>query len=164
MNSDGVVTFEEANGVLPFANNVNYVDVTGATLKTILEQQWQRTAAGAVPSRPFLQLGLSKNMRVTLDPARPEGDRVTSVLVNGVPTVAGQKYKVATFSFLAQGGDNFRAFKEGTVTDTGVVDRDLWIDGFFRNGQPKEPSFSRQQVYTDMPRTVLANQPASSSC
>ena len=40
-NTDGVVTYAEANGVLPFVNNVWTVDLTGASLKEILEQQWQ---------------------------------------------------------------------------------------------------------------------------
>ena len=70
-NADGVVTFEEANAVLPFVNNINYVDVTGATLKKVFEQQWQPATA----SNAFLHLGVSKNVQTTLDPSRPLGDR-----------------------------------------------------------------------------------------
>ncbi|MET1154812.1 5'-nucleotidase C-terminal domain-containing protein, partial [Arthrobacter sp.] len=58
---DGTVTYAEANGVLPFLNNLWTTTLTGAQVKTLLEQQWQRTAAGEVPSRAYLQLGLSKN-------------------------------------------------------------------------------------------------------
>ncbi|WP_426625211.1 5'-nucleotidase C-terminal domain-containing protein [Leifsonia sp. McL0607] len=50
-----------------------------------LEQQWQRNAAGTVPSRPFLDLGLSKNVSYTYDATRLEGDRITSIVVNGAP-------------------------------------------------------------------------------
>jgi 5'-nucleotidase len=46
-NTDGVVTFGEAVSVLPFANSLFVVTLDGRQLKTVFEQQWQRTAAGA---------------------------------------------------------------------------------------------------------------------
>ncbi|PUA79176.1 hypothetical protein C7S10_20795 [Nocardioides currus] len=141
-NADGVVTFEEANAVLPFVNNVSYVDVTGATLKKILEQQWQPASA----SRPFLALGVSKNVQTILDPTRPVGDRVVSVTIDGAALDPAKTYTVSTFSFLAQGGDNFTAFLEGKAVDTGAIDRDLWIDGFFKDGTTKSPSAVKRQV------------------
>ena len=54
---DGVVTTAEANGVLPFVNNLWTTSLTGAQFKTMLEQQWQTLADGTVPTRPYLQLG-----------------------------------------------------------------------------------------------------------
>jgi 5'-nucleotidase len=163
-NTDGVVTFEEANSVLPFVNNVSYVDVTGATFKQVLEQQWQRDAAGAIPSRGYLALGLSKNVKVRVDHADDrtlDGSHVTSVTVDGKPLDMAKTYKVATFSFLAAGGDNFRAFKDGRATDTGKVDRDLWIDGFFAKGAAKSPDFARRQVFTDAPSKVVGGSPVT---
>ncbi|MFC5679566.1 5'-nucleotidase C-terminal domain-containing protein [Aeromicrobium endophyticum] len=146
-NTDGVVTFAELNSVLPFANNLNSVRLSGASLKKVLEQQWQRDASGNVPTRPYLQLGVSKNVHVTYDATRPEGRRVTSVTIDGKPLQADQQYKVATFSFLATGGDNFRAFKEGVNTDTGLVDRDGWIT-YFEKNSPISPDFARRTVET----------------
>jgi 2',3'-cyclic-nucleotide 2'-phosphodiesterase (5'-nucleotidase family) len=157
-NTDGVVTFEEANSVLPFVNNVSYVDVTGSTLREILEQQWQTNADGTIPSRPYLALGLSKNVKVRADGSRPLGDRITSVMVNGDEVKNAAHYKIATFSFLATGGDNFRAFKDGVATDTGKIDRDLWIDGFFANGGAKSPDFARRQVFTNAPTKVVGGE------
>lgn len=144
-NTDGVVTYAEANAVLPFVNNVSSVAVSGATLKKIFEQQWQRDAIGAVPSRPYLQLGTSKNVRYTFDPARPEGDRITSLWINDKPLDPAATYKVATFSFLATGGDNFRAFTEGVNTDTGLVDYEAWIS-YLEQNQPLSPDFARRSV------------------
>ncbi|MCW2793197.1 MAG: hypothetical protein JWO76_2295 [Nocardioides sp.] len=157
-NTDGVVTFEEANAVLPFVNNVSYVDVTGATFRQILEQQWQTNADGTIPSRPYLALGLSKNVKVRADESRPLGDRITSVMINGAPLRNAAHYTISTFSFLASGGDNFRAFKDGVATDTGKIDRDLWIDGFFANGGAKSPDFARRQVFTDAPTRVVGGE------
>ena len=67
-NGDGVITYAEANSVLPFVNNLWTVTLSGAQFKTLFEQQWQRDAAGNVPTRPYLQLGLSKNVSYTFDP------------------------------------------------------------------------------------------------
>ncbi len=142
-NADGVVTFEEANSVLPFVNNVSYVDVSGATLKKIFEQQWQPASA----SRPFLHLGVSKNVQAILDPSRPAGSRVVSLTVDGAALDPAKTYTVSTFSFLAQGGDNFTAFTEGKSVDTGAIDRDLWIDGYFKDGTAKSPSAIKRQIF-----------------
>jgi 5'-nucleotidase len=151
-NTDGVVTFAEANGVLPFVNNIWTVDLTGAQLKAVLEQQWQPDGA----SRPFLALGLSDNVRVVQDPAQPRGSRITSVVVNGEPLDPAATYTVSTFSFLGTGGDNFTAFKDGTSRDTGLVDRDLWIQ-YLRDHKPLAPDFARQQVVAaGIPAEVVA--------
>jgi 5'-nucleotidase len=92
-NKDGVITYAEANAVLPFVNNLWTVDLTGAQFKQVLEQQWQTDANGnVVTSRPFQHLGLSDNVAVTLDPSRAPGDRVTSVRVDGEPLVADRTY------------------------------------------------------------------------
>ena len=144
-NTDGVITYAEANSVLPFVNQVNRVTVTGATFKKILEQQWQRDAAGNIPSRPYLQLGLSKNVNYTFDDTRPEGERITHVTVNGQTLDPAGSYKVATFSFLATGGDNFRAFTEGNSVDTGLVDYEAWI-GYLETNSPVSPDFARRSL------------------
>lgn len=153
-NTDGVVTFAEANSVLPFVNNVSLVDLTGAQLRDVLEQQWQPDGS----SRPFLALGLSDNVRVTQDPTKPRGERITSVIIDGQRLDPTATYSVSTFSFLAAGGDNFTAFKEGTSRDTGLVDRELWMD-YLEGHQPLSPDFARQQVVENgFPSVVGAGQ------
>ncbi|MEH3034012.1 MAG: 5'-nucleotidase C-terminal domain-containing protein [Aeromicrobium erythreum] len=144
-NADGVVTYAEANAVLPFVNNLSSVSLSGASLKKVLEQQWQRDAAGNVPSRAYLQLGVSKNVRYTFDATRPEGDRITSVTIDGKPLDAAATYKVAVPSFLASGGDNFRAFTEGKAVDTGLVDYEAWIS-YLEANDPTSPDFGRRSL------------------
>ena len=58
-NTDGTVTYAEANAVLPFVNNIWLVQLTGRQLKSVLEQQWQPAGAatpvpraGPVRQRP----------------------------------------------------------------------------------------------------------------
>lgn len=125
---NGVVTYAEANSVLPFVNNLWTTHLTGAQVKTMLEQQWQLDSNGQVPTRAYLQLSLSDNVDYTFDPALPEGSRITSISVSGRPIDPAATYKIATFSFLVAGGDNFRVFTQGTSpADSGLVDRDAWI-------------------------------------
>ncbi len=154
--TDGSVTYAQANAVLPFVNNLWTTSLTGAQFKQALEQQWQRNADGTVPSRPFLDLGLSKNVSYTYDATRPEGDRITSILVNGEPIDPARSYRIGSFSFLIQGGDNFRAFAAGTDTrDSGLIDRDAWI-GYITAHSPLSPSFARRGVsVTDVPTATL---------
>jgi 5'-nucleotidase len=147
VNQDGVVTRGELNTVLPFANNLNSVLLTGADIKEVLEQQWQTNPGGPAPSRPYLQLGLSKNVTYTYDATRAANQRILSVRINGEALDLTKKYKVATFSFLAAGGDNFRAFKKGVNTDTALVDRDGW-EKFFEDNSPVSPSFVKHAVQT----------------
>ena len=139
---DGVITYSEANAVLPFVNNLWTTTLTGAQVKTMLEQQWQPEGS----SRAFLALGLSDNITYTFDPDQPRGSRIQSVTINGAAMDPNRAYRVGTFSFLAQGGDNFTVFREGTDTrDTGLVDRDAWISYITANS-PLSPDFARQGV------------------
>ncbi|GAA1751958.1 5'-nucleotidase C-terminal domain-containing protein [Aeromicrobium alkaliterrae] len=145
---DGVITFAEANAVLPFVNNLSTVTLTGASLKKVFEQQWQTNADGTIPSRPYLQLGTSDNVSYTFDPNRAAGSRITSLWIDGEPVDLAASYKVAVPSFLASGGDNFRAFTEGTAVDTGLVDYEAWIE-YLRENSPVAPDFGRHAVQVE---------------
>src|SRR3546814_241150 len=125
------------------------VTLTGEQFTALLDQQWQRTADGAIPSRPYLQLGLSDNVTYTYDATRPEGDRITSVTVDGSLLDPDAEYRVGTLSFLATGGDNFRAFLDGTdYVDTGLVDYEAWIDYLADQSEETHlvPNFAKRAV------------------
>jgi 2',3'-cyclic-nucleotide 2'-phosphodiesterase (5'-nucleotidase family) len=155
-NQDGVVTVAEANAVLPFVNNLWTTTLTGAQFKTLLEQQWQLDDEGNVPSRPYLQLGLSDNVSYTFDASLPQGSRITSITIDGEPYDPVANYRIGTFSFLAQGGDNFHVFAEGTDTeDSGLVDYEAWID-FIGANSPLSPDFARQAVGVSPAPTTVA--------
>lgn len=144
--ADGSITYAQANAVLPFLNNLWTTTLTGAQFKEALEQQWQLTADGKVPSRPYLQLGLSHNVSYTYDPEAAQGHHITSVTVNGKPLDPNREYRIGSFSFLLQGGDNFRVFAQGKNTkDTGLVDRDAWID-YIKAKSPLQPRYDRRAV------------------
>ena len=123
------------------------MSLTGAQFKTLLEQQWQTDANGNVPtSRPYLQLGLSDNVTYTYDASAAQGAHITSVTIDGAALDPAASYRIGTFSFLATGGDNFRIFTSGTdVKDSGLIDRDAWIDYLTANA-PLSPDFARHAV------------------
>jgi len=123
----GVVTYSEAANVQSFANTLFTLDLTGAQVKQVLEEQWQ--PAGA--SRPFLKLGVSQNLSYTFDPAAAVGSHITGVFVDGEPIDPAATYKVAVNSFLVPGGDNFATFAQGAnAADTGKVDLQSMVDYF----------------------------------
>ncbi|WP_170285614.1 5'-nucleotidase C-terminal domain-containing protein [Microbacterium rhizomatis] len=152
-DADGRILYAEANGILPFINNLATVDMTGAQVKTMLEQQWQRDAAGNVPTRSYLQLGTNSGFTYTFDAALPEGSRITSMMLNGTPIDPAATYRIGTFTFLtglgttaSGGGDNFRVFTQATnLRDSGLIDRDAWI-AYLGSHQPVSPSFAKHGV------------------
>ncbi len=123
------ITYRQAADVQPFANTLMTADLTGAQIKTVLEQQWQRDPDGNVPSRPFLRLGTSKGFQFSYDPTRPEGDRITGMWLDGDPLDAATTYRVSATNFLFEGGDNFRGLIAGThQQDTGFSDLQATVD------------------------------------
>ncbi len=123
------LNYRQAAEVQPFANTLVNLKMTGAQIKKVLEQQWQRDASGNVPTRPFLRLGTSKGFRFTYDPNLAEGSRITGMWLNGTQIDLSQTYSVTANSFLASGGDNFWEF--GNVTnkrDTGKSDLTAMVD------------------------------------
>ncbi|HWL41311.1 MAG TPA: S8 family serine peptidase [Ilumatobacter sp.] len=150
----GQIRFAEANAVLPFVNNVHTITLTGEQFKTLLEQQWK---VPEFSGRSFLSLGLSDNVSYTYDPTRPFLDRVTSITIDGAPYDPAADYRLATFSFLTAGGDQYPIFPQGTNdADTGLVDRDVWIQ-YIRDNSPLTPSFARQSVLVnELPSSVAA--------
>ena len=127
VDPDGNVTFREAANVQPFANTLVTMDLTGAQLRSVLEEQWQPTGA----SRPFLKLGLSSTLDYTYDPAAAVGSRISTVLLNGETVTDDQVIRVVTNSFLSSGGDNFFTLAEGTNrSDSGRIDLEAFVNYF----------------------------------
>ncbi len=110
----GEITYAEAFDIAPFGNVYVALDLTGAQLKEVLEQQYQPVPARG--SRPMLSLGVSAGFTYTWDDTRPQGSRVVpgSMSLNGAPIGATDTVRVGTLNFLADGGDLFTAFKNGT--------------------------------------------------
>ena len=119
------LTYKQAAVVQPFANTLVNEKLTGAQLKTVLEQQWQPGGA----SRPFLKLGLSKGFTYTYNPSAATGSHITGMWLDGTPIVPATVYSVTVNSFLSTGGDNFLELNNGTnKQDTGKTDLQAMVD------------------------------------
>ncbi|CAN5137803.1 hypothetical protein BH09ACT11_BH09ACT11_20780 [soil metagenome] len=130
------LTYKQAAVVQPFASTLFNIDMTGAQIETVLEQQWQRTSTGAVPSRPFLKLGVSDGFTYTYTetPVEVQGTatyagEVTGMWLDGVAIDPAATYSVTVNSFLVTGGDNFFEFANGANrADTGKADLQAMVD------------------------------------
>ena len=124
----GEITYEEAYLVAPFGNLLVSMDLTGAQIKTVLEQQYQPVAARG--SRPMLALGVSEGFTYEWDASQPQGSRVVNgtMALNGVPLDLNATYRVSTLNFLADGGDLFTGFTAGTNVAGGPEDLANLVD------------------------------------
>lgn len=154
---DGLVTYKEAANVQPFANTLMTLTLTGAQVKQVLEQQWQ--PAGA--SRPFLKLGVNKELTYTYDPAAPAGSHVSHVYLNGVEIDAQQEYRVVANSFLAAGGDSFTILAQGaSKSDTGKVDLQSMVDWLAAN-RTASPDYAQRAVGVHLVTPNAVGEPLS---
>ncbi|WP_127819022.1 bifunctional metallophosphatase/5'-nucleotidase [Microbacterium sp. CPCC 204701] len=170
------LTYKQAALVQPFANTLVNLELTGEQIETVLEQQWQRDAYNALPTRPYLRLGASEGFQYTYtqqlvtevqrdNPATvaneegltyqaPEGT-ITGMWLNGEPIDPAATYSVTVNSFLAGGGDNFREFANGADRrDTGKVDLAAMVDyleEFAPAGSPLGVDYSQRAVEVGFP-------------
>ena len=137
-NEDGTITYAQTYEVEPCSNELGYVTLKGSDVKDALEQQW-KTDLNSQNSRPMLKLSLSSNVRYTYDPAKPYGEHITSVTINGEPLKADATYTVGSVSFLLAGGDSFEALtRGGAATTNGNLDRDSFNDYLMENSGGKK--------------------------
>lgn len=154
----GAVTYSDLATIEPFGNTLVTLNLTGAQIVRLLEQQWEapnntakvNTVTGAV-GRLLLP---SQGLTYTYDNSRPagaasgQGNRIVSgtLKLNGVPIDAAKTYKIATNSFLGTGtgGDNFTVMAQsGTnILDTKVLDLDAFI-AYFSSHSPVSPPAPR---------------------
>lgn len=154
----GAVTYGDLLTVAPFGNTLATVDLTGAQIVRLLEQQWEApncsAKTGANGCGRMLQP--SSTFSYTWDASKPagapvgSGNRVVagSLKLNGVAMDMGKTYRVTLNSFMAPGpGDNFSVVTtSGTnITSSGVIDIDAFV-GYMKknlNLAPPAPRITR---------------------
>ncbi|MFF0578399.1 bifunctional metallophosphatase/5'-nucleotidase [Streptosporangium saharense] len=127
---DGVVTYGEAFTVQPFNNLVQVVTLTGAQLKTVLEQQFP----GGPNAQPFTKiLQPSSNLTYTYSTGAAWGSKVSDLKIDGVAVTDTQSIRVTANNFLVGGGDAFAEFTKGTDVWSGPLDIDAFAAYFAAN-------------------------------
>ncbi|WP_235735059.1 5'-nucleotidase C-terminal domain-containing protein [Nocardioides alcanivorans] len=143
VGEDGKLTYKQAAVVQPFANTLVRMDLTGAQIKQVLEEQWQPDGA----SRPFLRLGISEGFTYTYDPSAARNKRVTGMWLDGTAIKPASSYSVTVNSFLSTGGDNFFTLNAGAnKQDTGVTDLQAMVDYMAAAEDAVSPDFSQRSV------------------
>lgn len=155
-NAAGDVTYGAAFTVQPFNNFVASMDLTGAQIKALLNEQWNGNNESSASGNKILQVsGLNYTWDVSLAAAANtdalvsvEFDADNNPATANVPLVDGQVYRVVANNFLSDGGDNFATFKAGTNKLVGGLD----IDSLRLYLQANDP-------YNVTPATRISNVP-----
>src|SRR2546428_803001 len=127
----GPLTRRDVGELLPFANVVMKLEMTGRELSRALEHglaQADHQGGG------FLQVS---GVRLVWDPTRPVGARIVRAEVGGRPLADAAVYTVAVLDYLYRGGDGFTEFgraKALVSRESGPQLGDLVLDAIGRHG------------------------------
>ncbi len=116
----GNVTFGAAFTVQPFNNFLVSMDLTGAQIINVLNQQFINSSGA--PTRPYV---LASSAGLTYTHNRVT---VSDVEIGGVAIDPAATYRIVTNNFLAGGGDGFPAFAGGTNVYFGGLDIDAFAN------------------------------------
>lgn len=116
--AQGDITIGDAYLLLPFANTLVELDMTGAEISQVLEEAitYALDPEGSTGAYPY-----ASGLRWDLDLSKPAGERFSNIEVklksdaDWSPIDAATTYKVVTNSFVAGGRDGYLTF--GTVSD-----------------------------------------------
>jgi 5'-nucleotidase len=146
----GPVTWGDVLTLHPFANRLITLDMTGAQLLAVLEQQWP-PEGGALP-----RILKTSGLYYSWDPARPSGARIVQACDAAYQALdLAHHYRVTVNDFLANGGDDFTLFKQFGSGDSGPLDREA-LSQYLQTGLAA--------TSTTPPRIVRADGPGSLPC
>lgn len=154
--ANGDVTYGSAFTVQPFNNFVVSMDLTGAQIKALLNEQWNGANEA---SRKILQVsGLTYTWDTSDAAATGANALVGDVLVDAdgnpatapVPLVDTTTYRVVANNFLSDGGDGFATFAAGTNKLIGGIDVDSLV---------KYLALPANNPYTRTPTDRITQQP-----
>ncbi|MBM3275853.1 MAG: 5'-nucleotidase C-terminal domain-containing protein, partial [Candidatus Sericytochromatia bacterium] len=128
----GPVRVADIFTVFPFENRVVKLRLSGALIQRVLDQ---------VAAKEISMLQVSG---LTF---RIEGGKAKDVKVGGSPLDTGKAYQITTIDYVAQGGDKYAAFTEGTAfQDSGILLRDFVMDYVKANPNVEPPTDRRIAV------------------
>jgi 5'-nucleotidase/UDP-sugar diphosphatase len=112
------------------------IKLTGVLLKAIVEKGLWR------------EYGLPQysGMTLTADLAKPEGQRLVSLQINGLPVIDAGEYTLATGSFTATGGEGYHLLTDHIVAVSEALVSDVLVRYFEAKGQVLAPSLGRQTL------------------
>ena len=129
------ISFDDALRVLPFSNVLVEMTLTGAQIKTVLEDALANHLdnSGSTGSHPY-----AAGLRWDLDMSKPRGSRIAQLEVKNrttrqwSPIDPARSYVVVTNDFIASGQDGYTtfgtAFKEGRYVNTYLLYSQTFVD------------------------------------
>jgi len=133
-NANGEITYGAAFSVQPFNNFVVSMDLTGAQIRAVLNEQWN--GANGDTAGSFFKILQVSGLTYTWDASEAALTGADAIVpgtlqldangdgVGEAPIVDGATYRVVANNFIADGGDNFATLKEGTNRLVGGLDID----------------------------------------
>lgn len=121
ISTAGPVKWGALFSVQPFANRLVRMSLTGAQVRSVLEEQF--------PAKGFPAVLQISGLTVHADLTKPAGQRITQVtLPDGSELRSDKTYSVVVNSFLADGGDGFATLKKGRNRKDLGTDLDALVD------------------------------------
>lgn len=135
-----------ATGNIPYATTMS-----GAVLRTALEQQWQSGA-----STPSARLGLSSNLTYSYDPDAAAGHHVTGIWLDGTAVTDAGSYRIAVLSARPGAPENgFTALDQGSRTAVSPQFDTLSMVKAAAARSPLAPDYAKHGVGVVAPRTAI---------
>jgi len=108
----GMLTKRDVLSILPFNNPIVKIEISGKTLREVLEHGVARSAEDSEPGR-FPQVS---GITFIFDISKPAGSRVSEIKVGGQPLNESKTYTLATSDFLvSRSGDGYTMFKDAKI-------------------------------------------------
>jgi 5'-nucleotidase len=146
----GPVTWGDVLTLHPFANRLVTLDMTGAQLLAVLEQQWP-AQGNALP-----RILKTSGVYYSWDPARPVGAHIVDICDAAWQALdPARHYRVTVNDFLASGGDDFTLFRQFGAGESGPLDREA-LAQYLQSGVAATSALP--------PRIARADRPGSSPC
>jgi 2',3'-cyclic-nucleotide 2'-phosphodiesterase (5'-nucleotidase family) len=137
----GNITARDVFNVLPFDNTLGAVIVTGQFMKDLIEDKVAYGGSGLYVS----------GLRVKIDMAREQGDRVISLEIGGAPYVPDKEYRLVTTDYLLEGNSgmkNLTALRDQAAIESGIYMRESLIE-YIKEFSPLDPKLDGRWQLVD---------------
>ena len=128
--ADGSVTYGQIFALQPFGNSLVVLEMTGADLKRLLEQQFTAASPATIAQSLLIP---SAGFTFAYDRSRPFGERIVSAALGGQPIDPARIYRVTVNNFLASGGDGFSVLAGARPVADGGQDLDA-LEAYITRG------------------------------
>ncbi|REE92916.1 2',3'-cyclic-nucleotide 2'-phosphodiesterase/3'-nucleotidase/5'-nucleotidase [Paenibacillus taihuensis] len=149
----GPVLYSDLFRIQPFGNQLVKMTLTGAQIKTLLQQQW-----GATPDQTkTLQIS---GLKYTADFNKPIEERVVSLTKeDGTPISDTAEYTAVVNNFMAAGGDNYTILIQGKNQIAGSTDIDAFYNYVLKTFNRGTITAATKGRITNIPATAAISTP-----